>query len=197
MSAADQAAAQPIRARHGARDQRGHLVGHPKEVREHAFRLYKDGHSQIHIAHDLGIPVGTVYGWCKRDHWDMRAKAERAGVDAETAPKLARVLTERTKAGEPSNLDLAEKQARYQALMGDAALRVAEHVATLEGDKLVASADKLFKADQIARKALKLETEKPSTVIQIGVLANSPAKQDEKRIESASAEVNTLGNGTG
>jgi len=162
---------------------------HPKEIRDKAFRLFVEGKHPNDISYELQIPVGTLYNWMRRDKWEIRKTAEQAGVDAETSVRVAKQLAKTTKPTEPTNLTLTEKQERYQELMGDAAVRLADHVATLEGPQLVAAADKLLKADQIARKALKLETEKPSTVIQIGVLAQ-PTNQ--KSIKQASVETLTL-----
>lgn len=142
------------------------------------------------IARELKLPVGTIYSWSKRDAWSGRLEAQRlTGIDAETSKTVAKVVKVYQSRVEPSNLDLAEKQQHYQAKLGDAAVRLADHVATLNGSELVSQADKLLKADQIARKALKLESEKPSTVIQIGVLAQS---RDTKRIEQTPAETLTL-----
>jgi uncharacterized protein YjcR len=154
--------------------------------------MFCDGKAKTDIAFELQIPVGTIYAWGKRDQWDTRKGVESAGVTAETSQTVAKALAKVSKATEPSDMELAEKQARYQSLMGDAAVRVAEHVAALDSEALVATADKLVKSDTWARKALKLETEKPSTVIQIGVLAQSPAREAQKRSEPAALEAITL-----
>ena len=68
-------------------------------------------------------------------------------------------------------LSFEEKQRRYADAMAASAVRFAETVKALSPQGLVASADKIAKLDQVARKALKLEKEKPRMAINIRMLA--------------------------
>ena len=65
----------------------------------------------------------------------------------------------------PSDLTLSEAQSEYEAAMRREALLFARSLADMpEAQKLV-HADKIKKRDKLARKALKLETEKPRTIL--------------------------------
>jgi hypothetical protein len=79
---------------------------------------------------------------------------------------------------------LPEKQQFFQEKTADAAVKLAAHMTTLDGPELVRAADKLLKAAQTARASLKLDKEAHS-VIQIAVLASSPAKlaRDRRMLE--------------
>ena len=132
--------------------------------------MYLDGKPLTDIAFETRIPASTIRAWSRRDQWDARKGVAIAmSMDAETA-RAVEIASQPPQIDTPT--DLAEKQTEYQKKFSDAAVRLARHVATLQGPELIQQADKLAKADAVARKALKLETEKPSTVIQIGILAN-------------------------
>ena len=68
-----------------------------------------------------------------------------------------------------------EKQDRYTETMATQALRIAEEIKKLPAKMLILHADKLAKLDAIARKALKLETEKPTSIVAVAFLA-APAE---------------------
>ena len=137
---------------------------HSKELRSRAGDLYKSGKSYQEIAEITKLPLSTLRNWCKRHGWKL-AKPDQIEPTVTTA------------LDEPIEIpgSLAEKQAVYTDHMSAAAVRLAQHVSKLDGESLVKAADKLLKSDQMARKALKLETEKPFCAIQIGVLASPQA----------------------
>ena len=141
---------------------------HSKELRDLAGDLYKSGKSYQEIAEVTKLPLSTLRNWCKRDGWKLtKAQPDSELPIADGVPADAEEI--------PS--ELSERQTFYTERMSDAACRLAAHVATLEGEQIAAKADKLLKADQVARKALKLDTTTGNPVIQIGVLLSSPAKR--------------------
>ena len=91
-------------------------------------------------------------------------------------PYIQQPATNSLGEAELESLAFAEKQSRYSTMMAESALRFAETVKALSPQGLVASADKIAKLDQVARKALKLENEKPRSIINIGLLASGSSK---------------------
>jgi hypothetical protein len=160
----------------------GILDRHPLEVRERAFNLYRklgaDGkrkHTLPQIAKAVGVPVGTINKWSSVSKWRARAQAlskqdallseydQRPGTEAANAPKTPRI--------DASTLTFEEKQETFSKLMADQALRLPQLMAELDDAKLLASADKLAKLDAQARKALKLEEQVPTVILNVGLLA--------------------------
>ena len=72
----------------------------------------------------------------------------------------------------PENLTLSEAQVDYETHSHETALRIARIIKRTPDAQLIANADKLEKLDKIARKALKLEVDKPQSAINIKLLAN-------------------------
>ena len=166
---------------------------HPKEKRERAFAMFAEGKTYEDIAFELRIPAPTLRAWASRDKWSERKQIVAAApdLDAATSQTVAKALAKSSSVDlETSDLELAEKQARYQAAMGDVALKIANEARTLEGDELFAKAGKLKDLDAIARKALKLESEKPTTVINVALLSHSTDKQP--RLVSDSSAIHEL-----
>jgi len=62
-------------------------------------------------------------------------------------------------------------------------VKLAAHISKLDGEQLVRSADKLHKAMQSARASLKLDGDRPVPVIQIGILAQSPARRAQEALD--------------
>lgn len=139
----------------------------PAEERSKARELYLAGNSYQEINQETNIPVSTLRNWCKRDGWKL---AKSQPNEFEIVPSDA----EEVEVPE----SLAEKQEFYETHMSEAAVRLAAHVSKLDGEGIVKISDKLLKADTTARKALKLTEKQPFQIIQIGVLAQSPAKRD-------------------
>ena len=86
-------------------------------------------------------------------------------------PSIQQPATNSLGEAELESLAFAEKQSRYSTMMAESALRFAETVKALSPQGLVASADKIAKLDQVARKAVKLESDKPRSAINIRLLA--------------------------
>lgn len=128
----------------------------------------------------MQLPAATIRAWANRDNWKEQAQIVSAapGLDAGTTTTLARVLVTTTAQTEPTNLELEEKQREYGDTMGDIALRIARHVATLEPDRLLAVAEKISKWDGVNRKALKMESDTSRPLVQISLLSGSnPASE--------------------
>lgn len=165
------------------------IVAHPPEVREQAYQLYKKTADYSLVSHTVNVPIATLRSWSSRQDWDGRIELERVApgqLDAETATAVVRAVTAASNHGstEPSDLDLAEKQERYQALTGDAAIKLAEYWATLEGKELAQHSDKLVKGDTFGRKALRLTEERPNVILQLTML-RAPAEKQASAIEIA------------
>lgn len=145
---------------------------HPKELRDRARSLYESGAGYQEINEATGLPCSTIRNWRKRDSW----------CRANSHPDFELVIADDVPAeAEEIPSELWDQQNFYQEKMSDSACRLAAYVATLKGEQIAAKATNLLKADAVSRKALKLETERPFQIIQIGVLAQSPAKQDQRR----------------
>jgi hypothetical protein len=69
--------------------------------------------------------------------------------------------------------DLQSQQEQYTAGMTRYALTVAAAAAQMDGNEALLKSDKVKRADEVPRRALNLETEKPSQVIQIGLLCGA------------------------
>lgn len=132
------------------------LPARSKEQRERARQLFEGGERLTDVARELSIPENTLRCWRRRGKWARAADMILVAAEATQPTEIPETL--------------AEKQDLYAKRMSDAAVRLAEHVATLDGQSLVKSADKLLKADQTARKALKLDKGEFNPVIQLGVL---------------------------
>ena len=140
----------------------------PAAERSKARELYLAGNSYQEINEETNIPVSTLRNWCKRDGWKL-TKSQPV-LEFEIVPSDAEDVEI------PESL--AEKQELYETHMSEAAVRLADHVSKLDGEGIVKISDKLLKADTTARRALRLEPDRPTQIIQIGVLAQSPAKRD-------------------
>jgi hypothetical protein len=144
----------------------------PAAERSRSRELFLAGSTYQEISEETNIPLSTLRNWCARDGWKL----------AKLQPDFELVIADDLPEAEEIPSELWDQQNFYQEKMSGAACRLAAHVATLQGEQIAAKADKLLKADQVARKALKLSEDKPFQIIQIGILAKSPAKQDQRRI---------------
>jgi transposase-like protein len=146
----------------------------PKEERERAEALFRAGRSYQEISEDLKLPLSTLRNWRKRFKWGEKKSDPQAAIAHTDSGEI-----------EPPVFDtLEEKQAFYQEQTQEAAVKLAAHLGTMLAPELVRHADKLSKADKTARAALKLESERVVPLIQIGILASSPAKADAARLHS-------------
>ena len=139
------------------------------ELREKAFKLYCEEITFATISERWDIPVKVLQRWSCDNKWKQRREELRAKQRATDAgltppdPALVDVL--------PENLTLSEAQVDYETHSHATALRIARIIKRTPDAQLIASADKLEKLDKIARKALKLESEKPRMAINIRMLA--------------------------
>ena len=143
------------------------------ELREKARTLYEAGQTRREIAEATGLSLNTIAAWRKRDGWAQPAQALEIVPSTEVEPIEM-----------PASF--AEKQAVYTDKMSEAAVRLAHHVAALDGENLVKASDKISKGDLTARRALKLESNKPNQVIQIGILCGQQVvAESSERLHSA------------
>jgi hypothetical protein len=143
----------------------------PAEVRAKALALIASGMTSRAVADELSLALGTVKSW----------KQRQKKIDARPpAPVVAKIVT--ADDSEPIDDDLAGRQAEYVDRLSRTAVRFARFVDQLDGETVTRNADKILKCDKTSRAALKLDTGTPMPIIQIAVLAQSPAKQDQKRL---------------
>jgi len=139
------------------------------ELREKAFKLYCEEITFATISERWDVPVKVLQRWSCDNQWKQRREELRAKQRATDAgstspdPALVDVL--------PENLSLLEAQVEYENYTKATALRIARIIKRTPDAQLIANADKIEKLDKIARKALKLESEKPPMAINIRTLA--------------------------
>jgi hypothetical protein len=146
----------------------------PMDQRKRARELWEAGESYGAIECELGIKISSLKSWRKRDGW-TRTKPDVAIAPA-TSPELVDVPD-----------DLPSQQEEYESNMRRAAVAMSRKVATMPAEEIVQKADRIKSADQTSRRALRIESEKPFSVIQIGILAAPirPAKKDDGRLRSS------------
>jgi len=147
----------------------------PKQTRDKAVQLFRDGLRPFEVANQLELSDSTVRSWYAKWKRDV-AKAEMT--------LAVSTLTEDTEATE-EDLSLPEAQQTYDQNFRRAAITLSEHAAKMNASELVQKADKIAKADLVARKALKLDTTKPFPVIQIGILAQPITQRKQPPIADA------------
>ena len=139
------------------------------ELREKAFKLYCEEITFATISERWDVPVKVLQRWSCDNKWKQRREELRAKQRATDAgstsanPALVDVL--------PENLTLSEQQKLYEEAMRLEAIRFVRELANMPEALKIAAADKIEKRDKIARKALKLETDKPPVAINIRMLA--------------------------
>jgi transposase-like protein len=152
------------------------------ELREKAFKLYCEEITFATISERWDVPVKVLHRWSCDNKWKQRRdelRAKQRATDAgSTSPDPALVDAP------PENLTLFEAQLDYETHTQATALRIARIIKRTPDAQLIASADKVEKLDKIARKALKLETEKPRSAINIRLLASGMVS----RLQIASGE---------
>lgn len=153
---------------------------HDPGLHESGYQLFKQGLSHPDIARRLGLLHSTIQRWSSRQKWKLRLLQE---VSPSTAPREAGssastpgcppadIKCQPADSQSVSPLTFEEKQAAFEDIMSNQALRIAKVISELPDASLVVAADKIKSLDATARKALKLEAEKPGTVINIGLLA--------------------------
>ena len=148
----------------------------PMATRLEAKRLWEAGESYNAVAAVLNVAASSIKTWRKRDAWSRKPESSDEFAIVEPV------------AIEPDATDLTLEEAaeEYEQNMRAASVIVSRRIAKMEPDQVISRADRIKQIDATARKALRIETEKPFVAIQIGVLASSPAKRDnELRLHSA------------
>jgi Putative ATPase subunit of terminase (gpP-like) len=133
------------------------------ETRERARELYCGGMKASDVAAELGLKAVTVRAWAARnkDTW-KRTADEGAIVPEESEDDIPETL--------------GDCQEEYEQNLRKAAIKFSRRVAHMDGDTIVQKSQHIKAVDQTARKALRIETEKPMPVINLAVLCQSPAK---------------------
>jgi hypothetical protein len=147
------------------------------------------------ISERWDVPVKVLHRWSCDNKWKQRReelRAKQRATDAGSAsptPALVDVL--------PENLTLSEAQVDYETHSHETALRIARIIKRTPDAQLIANADKLEKLDKIARKALKLEVDKPRSAINIKLLAAGGLSRLQIASSVPASESSTLAIGTG
>jgi len=139
------------------------------EQRDRAKRLYEAGEPYRAISDTLAIPQSTLRIWRKREQWQRE-------------PQVA-IVPQSDRDPIPDTLDECARE--YEANLAASAVIVSRRIAEMDADDAIRQSDKLKSFDGVARRALKIESEKPRVVIDIGILANSPAKRAQRALYSA------------
>ena len=97
----------------------------------------------------------------------------------------------------PADLTLAEAQNMYEAGMRREALLFVHSLRDMSDSQKLVNADKIEKRDKIARKALKLENEKPRSVLNLTLLASGTVERVRIDSDAPANEPLHLVNDTG
>lgn len=169
------------------------------ELKQRAFALYCEELDWSLISEKTQVPVTRLHQWSSKEKWKLKRiklKEDRtvmeAGMHTSTPEEEA----------ELSNLTLTQLQDEYQATMQREAIKFARSLGKMPAALKLAASEKIEKQDKIARKALKLETDKPRTIINIGLLAGQrPPKRaylvEQSAIESPTSEALAIVGATG
>jgi hypothetical protein len=141
----------------------------PAAERSKARELYLADKSYQEISEETNIPVSTLRNWCARDGWKL----------AKSQPDEFEIVPSREEIDTAIPDTLQECAEEYESNMAAASVIVSRRIAQMPPDEVVQKADRIKQIDSTARKALRIENDRPLTVIQIGVLAQSPAKREQ------------------
>lgn len=161
----------------------------PADLREEGYKLYCKGVTHQEISALLDVSRHTVASWVKRHKWAERYRAEKAGVQSSLVPRSDSVTTQAS--------TLPTNQAAYEGEMQAEALRLPALMRAMDGETWIKNADKIAKLDAVARKALKLEGDKPTVVVNVGLLAGTQAKRLHSGQSLTTATTATLVEHTG
>ncbi len=165
----------------------GKLEAHPAEVREKAFDLWRKGSNFDEVGAKLSIPPATIAGWSARLKWKARRHVMENGGDLVKAGFCAPPAEETPDTISREAIDgmsFDEKQQAYTDALASEAVRMAQIVRALPSNQVLSNADKIAKLDATARKALRLETDKPAIVVNVGFLAGPAEPKREKLISN-------------
>ena len=150
---------------------------HALELREKAYKMFTQRMPLAKIGEALEVPADTVRKWSSKGKWKARMLASggtsaQPRVGAETPAtnddidaQLAKLIA----------LPFAEKQQAYLDIMANESLRAALSITKVPHAALVQNADKVKKLDEVARRALKIEDNKPTVVVNVGLLSQPQA----------------------
>jgi hypothetical protein len=153
--------------------------------------MYKTGEKFDAISVALQIPLNTLKGWAYGGRWKDRQTLVKHKANSLKEDIKAQVLEVADTAEQEriENMTLSERQTCFEEQMSIQAMRLPKIMSRMSDLVLVATADKVSKLAGEARKALKLEKEKPSMIINVGLLAQPvpapalPAPPEEKQAD--------------
>jgi len=149
----------------------------PVEVRARALALHANGVPSVEIADRVGVKATTIRSWIRRQRKKDHPPAQPI------VPSVVEIAAPDEYAEIPE--DLPEQARVYEENMREAAVKFSHHVKNLPAEQIAAKADRIKSLDVVNRRALKIETEKPATVIQLGVLCQPVRKvKDDGRLRS-------------
>jgi transposase len=147
-------------------------------LRAKAKTMWESGTSYGEISSQLSVNVSSLKNWKSRDKWTRAESSNELAVAAPGGVDNDVEIPE----------DLQEQASQYESDMRVAALKFSNHVKNLSPAELTAKAQHVKNLDGVHRKALRIETEKPSSVIQIAVLAKPMTPAEEARCPYRSGE---------
>ena len=144
------------------------ITPRPSEQRDKAFEMYCAGNlTHEEVGKKLGIPATTISSWSARYKWKARKVAmQLALVEPPKSMVKASTVTQ-----EDDGLTFPEIQSEYKTVMARQALRIARVIERTPDQTLISGAEKIEKADKLARRALNLEDPQPAVVVNIDLLS--------------------------
>jgi hypothetical protein len=149
------------------------IAPRPKEQRERAKQLWQSGQNLEAVALAVNAPRETIKSWRHRGKW-VRQPVEAAPI----------VPTEIVDVDVSD--DLTEQQQEYEQNLRKAGVLFSRKIAAMEPEEVLQKADRVKQLDSTARKALRIESEKAASVIQLAVLCAPvrPAERNDGRLRS-------------
>ncbi len=162
-------------------------VPHPPEMKERAYKLFAQRIPLAGIADRLTIPVDTIRKWSSKGKWKTRLFLSGAGGVIPTSVQpgngsLGVVEGIEAQLAKLVNLPFEEKQGVYRDLMANEALRAALSIQSVPSSALVQQADKVKKLDEVARRALHLEEDKPAVIVNVALLGRGVVRQEKQAV---------------
>ena len=151
---------------------------HAPELRERGYQMFARRMPLAKIGEALDVPADTVRKWSSKGKWKARLLASGGRANGAVIPAhgAAAVPTSEDIDAQLAKLialPFAEKQQAYLDLMANESLRAALAIQSVPHAALVQNSDKIKKLDEVARKALRLEENKPQVVVNVGLLAQA------------------------
>jgi hypothetical protein len=152
---------------------------HKPGTKEQAFKMYARHTDLAAISSKLGVPLATLRKWSSVGTWRARRLfLESANPLGASVHKPGGKEAETDEAFEQLKaLSFSEKQSMYEEMASDSAMRAALVMQRASDATLVSQAEKISKMDSTARKALRLETRKPSVVVNVALLSGAETRR--------------------